>query len=393
MNFPAYANDLINYPVAMALAVLIGVGFGFSLERGGFGNALVLVDQFYLRDMRVLKVMFSAIVTAGVGLAALGGLGIVDLALISVPQTILWSQLVGGLVLGVGFVVSGYCPGTAVVAGASGNMDGVMTLVGVGAGALVFGYAFPLFEPLYNAGSMGVFGFPELTGLPWALLSAGVAAMAIGAFFFAEFVERWTAKREGNEPPDQTPADRRSRNLVFAGFIGVAALGMATIAFPPAEPVVPEMAVVEVDSLELAAELVQQPDGTWLVDLRSPADCAAERIPGALCLAEDDPDASLLADLPATRRLVLYADGDLDELPASAASYAGVVVVLDGGWQAFDAAVLTAPEPPEDPTPGEVQQFALAMALHGHYTGVEVERAPPPKPKAVKRVVKKGGGC
>lgn len=393
MNFPLYANELINYPVAMALAVLIGVGFGFSLERGGFGNALVLVDQFYLRDMRVLKVMFSAIATAGIGLAALGGLGVVDMALISVPHTILWSQLVGGLVLGVGFVVSGYCPGTAVVAGASGNMDGVYTLVGVGGGALLFGWAYPVFEPLYNAGSMGVLHFPGLTGLPWALVATGVVAMAVGAFFFAEWVERWTAKREGATAPDQDVASRRGRNLVFAGFAGVSALALVTIAFPPAEQETPGVAVVEVDALELAADLVEQPGASWVVDLRSPEACAKERIPGALCLADDDPEATFLADLPNTRRLVLYAEGDLAEVPATAAAWQGIVVALDGGWQAFDAAVLTAPEPPEDPTPGEVEQFALAMALHGHYTGVEVERAPPPKPKAVKRVVKKGGGC
>ena len=393
MNLPLYANDLINYPTAMALAVLIGIGFGFSLERGGFGSALVLVDQFYLRDMRVLKVMFSAIATAGIGLAALGGLGVVDLALISIPGTIMWAQVVGGLVVGFGFIVSGYCPGTSVVAAASGNLDGLYTIVGVGAGALLFGWMYPLFEPLYNAGAMGTLGFPELTGLPWALLAAGVVAMAVGAFFFAEFVERWTAKREGREAPDQDPVSRRGRNLVFAGFGGVAALALATIAFPPAETEAPAVVVHEVDALELAAELVEQPAGSWVVDLRNPADCAAERIPGALCLAEDDPEATFLADLPATRRLVLYAEGDLAELPETAAAWDGIVVALDGGWKAFDAAVLTAPEPPEDPTPGEVEQFAVAMALHGHYTGVEVERAPPPKPKAVKRVVKKGGGC
>jgi hypothetical protein len=393
MIFPAYGNDLFGYPVAMALAVVIGMGFGFSLERGGFGSALVLVDQFYLRDMRVLKVMFSAIVTATIGLGALGGMGVVDLAMISIPSTILWAQLVGGLVLGVGFIVSGYCPGTAVVAGASGNLGGAFTLVGVMLGAALFGYAFPIFEPLYEAGAMGTLAFPELTGLPWAVLSGSVAAMAIGAFLFAEFVERWTAKREGHPPPDQDAPARTTRNMVFSGFVAVTALGLAMLAFPPEPTVSPELSVAQVDALDLAARLVNQPDADWVVDLRSAADCEAERIPGALCLGEDDTEALLLAGLPATRRLVLYGEGDLAEVPDSAGQYPGEVVAVTGGWQAFRSAVLLPPEPLEDPTPAEAERFAMALALHGHYTGVEVKRAPPPKPKVVKRVIKKGGGC
>ena len=94
---------------------MIGIGFGFFLERAGFGSARKLTDQFYFKDMAVFRVMFTAIVTAMLGLFYLAACGWVDLSLVYIQPTYLWPQIVGGLLLGVGFVVGGYCPGTSLV--------------------------------------------------------------------------------------------------------------------------------------------------------------------------------------------------------------------------------------------------------------------------------------
>lgn len=95
---------------AWSLATALGVGllFGFFLERGGLGNPKKLTGLFYLRDFAVLQVMFSAIVVASVGLVGLGAAGLVDLGRIAVPPTYLWPQILGGLILGAGFVLGGY---------------------------------------------------------------------------------------------------------------------------------------------------------------------------------------------------------------------------------------------------------------------------------------------
>ncbi|MBW1881059.1 MAG: YeeE/YedE family protein, partial [Deltaproteobacteria bacterium] len=112
---PLYGLDILGYQGGLVVFTLVGVAFGFVLERAGFGQAPILAAQFYGTDMRVLKVMFTAIVTALLGLTLFSGLGILDLSLVQVTPTYLWPALIGGLLLGVGFVVSGYCPGTAVV--------------------------------------------------------------------------------------------------------------------------------------------------------------------------------------------------------------------------------------------------------------------------------------
>ena len=109
---PLYPHDVFGFPTGLLLGTLIGFAFGFVLERAGFGNAKNLAAQFYLTDTRVLKVMFSAIATACAGIGLLSGFGVLDLSLLTVPETFLGPHVVGGLLLGIGFIVSGYCPGT-----------------------------------------------------------------------------------------------------------------------------------------------------------------------------------------------------------------------------------------------------------------------------------------
>ena len=95
-------------PAALVAALVIGVAFGFVLERAGLGDPKKLLGLFYLEDFTMLKVMITAMATAAAALAALGVIGVLDLGDLSVQPTYLWPQLVGGLVLGLGFALGGY---------------------------------------------------------------------------------------------------------------------------------------------------------------------------------------------------------------------------------------------------------------------------------------------
>ncbi len=144
MNAPFFKFGLFNFDVSLIVAFIIGIAFGFALERGGFGNARILAAQFYFSNMRVLKVMFTAIVTAMLGIYYLSVIGFMDLSLVYVSNTYIVPQVVGGLILGVGFVIGGYCPGTSVVSFSTGRLDGLVYILGVMAGIFVFGEMFPL---------------------------------------------------------------------------------------------------------------------------------------------------------------------------------------------------------------------------------------------------------
>ena len=117
---PFYKTGFFGDEVSLVIAFVIGISFGFWLERAGFGSARKLAAQFYLYDMTVLKVMFTAIITAMTGLLFFSLFGWIDLSLVYINPTFIWPQIIGGLVLGVGFVIGGYCPGTSIVA-ASGR--------------------------------------------------------------------------------------------------------------------------------------------------------------------------------------------------------------------------------------------------------------------------------
>jgi len=195
MNAPFYKFGAFGDEASLVVAFVIGVGFGFFLERAGFGSARKLTAQFYLDDLAVFKVMFTAIVTAMLGVFYLAWLGILDLSLVSLVPTNLWPQIVGGLLLGFGFVVGGYCPGTSLVAAATGRWDGLVFVLGVMAGILGFGEAFPLVKGFYESGDLGRLTLPQVLHLPYGLVVFLVVVVAVAGFAGAGWVERRFAPR------------------------------------------------------------------------------------------------------------------------------------------------------------------------------------------------------
>lgn len=195
MNAPFFKFGFFGDDVSLIVAFIIGIGFGFFLERAGFGSARKLCAQFYLRDLSVFKVMFTAIITAMVGLFWLSWIGVVDLSLVYVSPTYIVPQTLGGLILGAGFVVGGYCPGTSCVAMATGKVDALLYLAGIFAGTFVFGEVFPLLSGFYNSSAMGQVTIPQFFGLSYGLVVFLVVLMAIGGFTGAAWVEKQFAPK------------------------------------------------------------------------------------------------------------------------------------------------------------------------------------------------------
>lgn len=195
MNAPFFKFGYFNTDVSLIIAFIIGIGFGFALERGGFGSARILAAQFYFSNMRVLKVMFTAIVTAMLGVYYLSVIGFVDLSLIYISETYILPQVIGGLILGIGFVIGGYCPGTSVVSFATGKLDGLIFILGVMFGIFIFGEIFPFITDFYYSTNMGSVTLPEFFHLSYGMVVFLVIIMAVGAFAAAEWSEKKFAHR------------------------------------------------------------------------------------------------------------------------------------------------------------------------------------------------------
>jgi hypothetical protein len=190
MSAPFFKYGLFGDEASLLVAFAIGIGFGFFLERAGFGSARKLVAQFYLTDLAVFKVMFTAIVTAMLGVTYLAWLGLLDLSQVYLVPTYWGAQVVGGLLLGAGFVIGGYCPGTSVAALATGRVDALVYLGGILAGTLGFAAGFPWLRRLYLAGDAGTQTLPGLLHLPFGVAVFAVVLMALAGFRGAGWIER-----------------------------------------------------------------------------------------------------------------------------------------------------------------------------------------------------------
>ena len=206
MNAP-YLDSLstVGY---VAAGMILGFFFGFFLERAGFSSARKLTDQFYFKDFAVLKVMFTAIIVAMLGIAYFSLLGWMNFGELYVPPTFIWPQLLGGVLLGAGFILGGYCPGTSVVAAAIGKIDGLLFVVGMLIGIFGFGTGLAHVRNFYLSGSRGALTIPQWLNVNTGVVAFAVTLIALGAFWAAEqsegkwrlFARTYGKQAEGGQP-------------------------------------------------------------------------------------------------------------------------------------------------------------------------------------------------
>lgn len=201
MDGPLSVVLKFSHPLEMITALVVGLGFGFVLENAGFGRADNLAAIFYGRDFRVMRVMFTAIVTGMIGLYFLDLTGILPLASIGLLDTFVLPQMVGGLLLGAGFIIGGYCPGTSLVASASGKTDGMLFLVGLVLGSAVFTLGFESFTSFQNSTAMGRVLLHEFLQLPAGVVVLAVAAFAVSAFWGVGRIEGLVNRARGGVRP------------------------------------------------------------------------------------------------------------------------------------------------------------------------------------------------
>lgn len=204
-----------------AVFFLIGTAFGAILEMCGFGDSRKLAAQFYFKEMTVLKVMFTAIVTAAVLIFLSSSLGLLDYDRLWVNPTYLYPGIAGGLIMGAGFITGGFCPGTSMVAASTLKLDGIFFVLGGFFGVWAFGESVRHFEDFFNSSFYG-----RLTVFDWLGTSAGVSVllltvMALAMFYLAEISEAWFA--EPRKPVLWLPKSR-TKMAVAAMLVAVCAL-------------------------------------------------------------------------------------------------------------------------------------------------------------------------
>lgn len=286
----AFLLPLSQNPWTYAVFGLIGFAFGFVLEMSGFGNSKKLSAQFYFRDLTVLKVMFGAIVTAMVLLYLSSAIGILDFNLVYVPETYLWPGLLGGVIMGFGFIIGGFCPGTSVVSTATLKIDGALFLLGAFFGVFAFGETEKYFDGFWHSGYYGRLTLMDVFHLPTGVVVLLVVLMALFMFWGGEQLERIFGKRDLKREPRLRYAG--------AGALVLLALAVLVIGQPDAADKWARIAgaknaaltarEVQIEPGELLASLGDDALNVVLLDVRSEADYNLFHLETASHVALDD---------------------------------------------------------------------------------------------------------
>ncbi len=180
-SIPGWLNLLI--------ALLIGIGFGFALERAGFSSSRKLAGMFYGYDTTVIKVFFTAAIVALIGSQLLSFFGLLNLNMVYVNEFYVTSSIVGGIIMGAGFIMGGFCPGTGLSALSIGKIDAMLFFAGGLAGAFLFAETYPLIETLANNSYKGPVKINEILGVPPGLFTLILITVAVIMFWLAEKAE------------------------------------------------------------------------------------------------------------------------------------------------------------------------------------------------------------
>jgi len=193
---PLAVNEIISENTNFLLAFIIGIGFGFVLEQSGFSSSRKLAGVFYGYDTVVMKVFFTGAITAMIGLLFFSLFDWVDLSLVYVNPNYLYSAIVGGVVMGAGFIMGGFCPGTSFCGAAIGKIDAMVFVAGLFIGVFGFSISFDWWKELYYAAFKGSTTMSEALGITDGLFALLLIVVASGMFWAAEWAEKKFPQQE-----------------------------------------------------------------------------------------------------------------------------------------------------------------------------------------------------
>ncbi len=187
---PLVSYEIISPNTNLLLAFIIGIGFGFVLESAGFSSSRKLAGVFYGYDTVVLKVFFTAAITAMLGLLFFSLFGWIDLGLVYINPTYLTSAIAGGVIMGAGFIMGGFCPGTSFCAASIGKIDALVFIGGLFLGILIFSEGYALWDELYYANFQGIPKISETLGMKDGMMALIIVLMAFAMFWVGEWAEK-----------------------------------------------------------------------------------------------------------------------------------------------------------------------------------------------------------
>lgn len=390
--------DIIGPNLNFILAIAIGMAFGWILEQAGFSTSKKLVGLFYGYDFTVLRVFFTAGIVAMFGVIALQHFGFLDVNLIYINPTFIWSALAGGLIMGLGFVIGGFCPGTSVCAAAIGKIDAMIFIGGSFLGVFIFAEGYPLFEELYKAGHWGSPRIFDTTGIPKPLFVMLLTGAALVAFWAVSLVE---ARVNGEKRPF-VQLTRVSVAVAAAGgliaFSGFALPTQKDTLLSATEKLEPSSRA-QLHSMtpdEFAFRILDEDPRLQVIDFRSLEQRKKLPLPNATAFTIDNLFEKEPMQIFSTKKKVnvLVADDEATELRMAAIAHElghDNVRILEGGLAAFERDILHFDTTRVPASRHDIDTYRFrTRASRALPAVIAAQSAAPVVPKVIKRAV---GGC
>lgn len=385
---------------SLLLALAIGIAFGIVLEQAGFSSTKKLVGLFYGYDFTVLRVFFTAGITAMIGVLILSDYGLLDISVIYINPTFLRSAIVGGVIMGLGFVLGGFCPGTSVCAAAIGKLDAMVFIVGALLGILVFTEFYPLIEQFYLADKLGNITMFEQLGMPRLVFAILLTLIALGAFYVT-----WLIENKVNDRDNSIPLVLKKKYIIAMGVPIIILLLLAVL--PNKQEYIQnkiaqekeqkKCVFKEISADKLASEITSNYYELNIIDVRTPEEFKENHLPLAINIPFNDiENREWETYFTQTQKLnVFYADNDtLTKMSCLKAKYIGKSdnYILKETAAEFNAQFFNLTSPAEG-----AQKYEQELYHFRHQAGVKMrdimdrlENLNAPVKKSIKKV---SGGC
>ncbi len=285
---PLVPFGIIGTEFNLIIALILGFFFGLLLEQAGFSSSRKLVGVFYGYDFVVLKVFFTAAITAMVGIIFFNYLGWVDANYLYVNPLYLWPAIVGGAIMGVGFLLGGFCPGTSLTAATIGRIDAMVFIGGILIGVFIFGESFAGIEEFYTSSAYGGIKVFESLGISRGFFALALIFIALVAFAVTENIEKkvFAKIKPGITLSQQSKTGFAAISLLFLGVIILFIPEERQLKIDEASPneivseINSEKRVISAD--ELAFRIMKTSGKLKLMDVRSQKDYLKFSLPGAV---------------------------------------------------------------------------------------------------------------
>lgn len=187
---PLIPMEIIPGQWSNMIAVLLGMAFGIVMEGSGFSSSRKIVGLFYGYDFTVVRVFMTATLTAAIGLLYFSYMGWIDMSMVYIHPTYITGAIVGGVIMGLGFITGGYCPGTSLVAVGIGKIDAIVFTLGMLVGIFIFSEAFSAFEGIYTGNYLGSVTITDVFGISAPLFVFLFTLVSVAVFYITTRIRR-----------------------------------------------------------------------------------------------------------------------------------------------------------------------------------------------------------